>query len=102
MQPRTQIGVDEWLSQRAALLTAVGMWAAGFALAGASAWRTQHPAAGTLEMDETPTAAAATQDTSCDDPPTDTAEAQGAVFLPGDVVVGRRTPTIGVTEMQKP
>jgi hypothetical protein len=104
MRYEMQLGLEEWLPQRAALLTAIGMWAGGFALAGASAWRIQHPTAGTNAMNEN-TSAVATQgncDNASTDAPADTAESEGAVFMPGDMVVGRRTPRTGVTAMQKP
>ena len=107
MRSETQLGFEEWLPRRAALLTALGMWVAGFVLAGASAWRIQDQSRWTDEANQSATSPAATPNTSCDNPTSDmaadTAEPQGgAVFMPGDVVVGRRTPGTGVTQMQKP
>jgi len=106
MRSGTQFGFEEWLPRRAALLTALGVWAAGFALAGASAWRMQHPAGRTYEMSEAPSSVAATSAASCDNPPSgtpaDTTESEGAVFMPEDGLVGRATPRTGATQLQKP
>jgi hypothetical protein len=100
----TQFGFEEWLPRRAALLTALGIWVAGFALAGATAWRMQHPTAGTDEMEVRTSAVAMPNEA-----PTDIAESEEAVLpedavtMPQDVVVGRRTPPrTGVTLMQRP
>jgi hypothetical protein len=103
MRSETQMGFEEWLPRRAALLTAAGIWAAGFALAGASALRMQHTTVATTDgMNEAPTSPASTfryeQPT---DTPADTAESESAVFMGGDVVVGRRPPRRGVAQMQK-
>jgi hypothetical protein len=106
MHSGTQLGFEDRSPHRATLRLALWVWAAGFALAGASAWRMQHPTAGTDEMSAAPTSAALTPSTDCDnssiDTVAETAELQGAVFMPGDVVVGRRSATTSVTEMQKP
>jgi len=54
-------------------------------------------------MGETPVSSAAIV---CDEMPSktpaDNAESQGAVFMPADLVVGRKTPTTGTTQMQEP
>jgi hypothetical protein len=104
MRSGTQFGFEDWLPRRAALLTALGVWTAGFALAGASAWRMQHPT-GTDEMNETFSSAAATSCASCDnapsDAPADTTESKGVVFMPEDGIVARATPRIGA-QLQKP
>jgi hypothetical protein len=104
MHYEMHLGLDEWLPQRAALLTALGMWAGGFALAGASAWRMQHSIADTAAMNETTSAATTLGncDTASTDAPADIAESEGAVFMPSDVLVGRRTPMTGATLMQEP
>jgi hypothetical protein len=106
MRPAKHFGFEEWLRRRAALLTTVGLWTAGFALAGASAWRMQHSITGSDEMRETPTlTAAATPGMSCDNASTDTladtVDLEGALFIPEDLVVGRKTPLIGITQMQR-
>ncbi len=95
MNSGTQFGFEEWLPRRAALLTALGIWAAGFALSGATAWRMQHPTAGTDEMNEARTSAVAMPNEA----PADIAESEQAVFVPEDVVtmpqdmvVGRKRP----------
>jgi hypothetical protein len=92
------LGFEEWLPRRTALLTALAIWVIGLALAGASAWRMQHPAVRAYETNEAPTPAVATPDEA----PAETTESEGAVLLPEDLVVGRRTPTTGVTQLQKP
>jgi hypothetical protein len=106
MRSTNHFGFEEWLPRRAALLTGVGLWTAGFALAGASAWRMQPPIASADEMRETSTAtAAATPGLTCDNAPTDTpvdtAESEGALLIPEDLIVGRNTPLIGITQMQR-
>jgi hypothetical protein len=106
MRSRTQFGSEEWLSRGAVLLTAVGVWAAGFALAGASAWRMQHPTGRTHERSETPSSAAATSSASGDnatrDTTADTTESEeGAVFMPEDGLVGRVTPRTGATQLHQ-
>ncbi len=100
MNSGTQFGFEEWLPRRAALLTALGIWVAGFALAGATAWRMQHPTAGTDEMNKTRTSAVAMPNET----PVDVAESEKAVFVPEDVVtmpqgmvVGRSRPRTHVT-----
>jgi hypothetical protein len=98
-----QFGFEEWLPRRAALLTGLGLWVTGFALAGASAWSMQHRATHTDEMGETPVSSAAIVcDEMPSETPAETAAPQGAVFMPADLVVGRKTPTTGVTQMQEP
>jgi hypothetical protein len=97
-----KFGFEEWLSRRAALLTGLGMWVAGFALAGASGWRMQHRAARTDEMGETRVSGSAI---FCDEVSGDTpgtAEVEGAVFMPADLVVGRKAPTVAMTQTQTP
>jgi hypothetical protein len=93
MHPGMQFDLfEQWLPRRPALMVAVGLWVAGFGMAGASAWR-MHPQTVGVEMNgngATPI-----------DAVSDTAELEEAVFLPEDVVVGLRTPRIGVTLPQK-
>jgi hypothetical protein len=101
---RSATHIHEWWPRRAALMTAAGMWAAGFALFGASEWRIQHDAGRTSTSDATFSSTAPESDTSSDsesaDTPADTAETEGAVFMPGDVVVGSATDRRGMTELQ--
>jgi hypothetical protein len=106
MRSIRHFGFEGWLPRRAAPLTAIGLWVAGFALGGASAWRMQHPITVTDERRETPTSfAAPAPGMSCDNAPTDTpadtAESEDAVLIPEDVIVGRKTPIIGITQMQR-
>jgi hypothetical protein len=100
MRSETQlVGLQGWFSQRAAVLTALGLWTAGFALAGASAWRMQHDAsAATDDGDEASSGVEAARLET----PADTAEPEGAIFMPLDVIVGRDTPALGAVLMQKP
>lgn len=98
MHPGIQLDVfEQWLPRRAAMQAGLWIWVAGFAVAGATAWRMHHQTAGmaatngiAAEIAATPTEAAA-----------DTAEPEGTVFMPVDVVVGLRTPRIGATLIQK-
>jgi hypothetical protein len=79
------------------MLTALGLWTAGFALGGASAWRMHHAAATDDGNEPSSWAEAAPRDT-----PADTAEPQGTLFMPMDIIVGRDTPAKGAVLMQKP
>jgi hypothetical protein len=98
MRSETQLGLEGWFPQRAAVLTALGLWTAGFALGGASAWRMHHASAATDDGNEPSSwAEAAPRET-----PTDTAEPQGTLFMPVDVIVGGNTPATGAMLMQKP
>jgi hypothetical protein len=92
MDPRIQLDLFEtWLPRRPALLAALGIWVAGFATAGATAWRMHHQTVADGEVAVTPTEAVG-----------DTADVERAVFMPEDVVVGVKTPRMGVTLTQKP
>ena len=95
----TQLGLGGWFPQHPAVVTALGLWTAGFALAGASAWRMHHAAVATPDRNEPPSWAVAAQSGA---PAEDTAEPEGTLFMPADVIVGRRTPRVGVVLMQKP
>jgi hypothetical protein len=105
MRSETEMGFDEWFPRRAVLLTASGMWAAGFALGGASAVRMQQTIAGTDGTNEAPTSPESTPVSSRDqgetDAPGDTAESEAAVYMAGDVIVGGKSPRAGATQMQK-
>ena len=98
MYPRIQLdSFEQWLPRRAALQVALGIWTAGFVVAGATAWRMHHPAGGTYDTTgtasdvvETPTEAAS-----------ESAESD-RVLMPIDVIVGLRTPKIGVALRRKP
>jgi hypothetical protein len=98
MQFAAQLGVGEFVPNRAALVTAVAVWTTGFAIAGASAWRMHQATAATDPSAEAPDVAVAAPS----EEPADTAEPEGVVYMPLDVVVGRRTPVTGVMSMQKP
>jgi hypothetical protein len=98
MRSETQLGFEGWFAQRAAVLTALGLWTAGFALGGASTWR-MHRASAAVDDGNEPTswAEAAPRET-----PADTVDPEGTLFMPIDVVVGRSAPATGVVLMQKP
>jgi len=98
MRSETQLGLEGWFPQRAAVLTALGLWMAGFALGGASAWHLHAAPAATDDGDEPSSGAeAALRET-----PAETAEPEGVVFMPLDLIVGRETPAPGAVLMQKP
>ena len=97
MNSGTKIGGREWDPRRVELLTALGIWVAGFALGGASLWRMQHATDGTLERTEGLTSESETPTEALDD----TAEPDAVMSMPGDVIVAHRTPKSGgVTLMQ--
>jgi hypothetical protein len=83
------------------MVTAAALWTTGFAIAGASAWRMHQASAATSSSAEptdwTDWAVAAPSEESAA-----TSEADGVVYMPMDVIVGRRTPLTGVVSMQKP
>jgi hypothetical protein len=80
------------------MMTALGLWTTGFALAGASAWRMHQATAATYHGAEPPDWAVAAPG----EERADTAEPEGILDMPTDVIVGRRTPDTGVMSMQKP
>jgi hypothetical protein len=97
MTSGTEFGRDEWLPRRNALLTALGIWVAGFALGGASLWRMQHATAGISERTEGLTFESETPTEAFDDTP----EPDAVMSMPRDVIVAHRTPKHhGVTLMQ--
>jgi hypothetical protein len=99
MHPGIQLDAfEQWLPRRAALQAGLWIWVAGFAVAGATAWRMHHQTAGTAQTNGIAADIAATPI----DVAADTAEPEGAVFMPVDVVVGLRRPRIGATLSQKP
>ena len=81
---------EQWLPARPALLAALGIWLAAFALAGANAWRMHHKTVNVEETNGSPV------------PVADTDDLKGAVLMPEDAIVGLSTPRIGVTLPQKP
>jgi hypothetical protein len=88
---------EKWLPRRATLQVVIGIWVAGFTVAGATVWRMDHP---TARTDETrvispAVAAAPTEAVS------DMAGSESPLFMPVDMIVGHRTPRIGVTLRQK-
>jgi hypothetical protein len=96
MRSETQLGWEGWLPQRAAVVTALGLWMAGFALGGASAWRMHRASAVTDDGNESSGwAEAAPRET-----PADNADQEVTLFMPVDVIVGRDAP--GAMMMQKP
>ena len=89
---------EQCVPRRAALLMAAGIWVAGFALAGGTAWRLNQQTVRRNEVSGLASVIAATRT----EPADDAAESAEAVVMPLDVVVGLRTPRIGVTLIQKP
>src|SRR5947209_456705 len=67
---------------RGSMVAALGLWAAGFALAGASGLRMHHAAAASYDGDDPRSWAAASTEASAD-----IAEPEGAVYMPPDVIV---------------
>jgi hypothetical protein len=97
MRYETKLGLGGRFPQRAAVVTALGFWTAGLVLAGASALRMHHDAARDAG-NEPPIWAAAAPSETLDD----SAEPEGTLFLPMDVIEGHGTPRAGVMLMQKP
>lgn len=88
---------EKWLPRRATLQVVIGIWVAGFAVAGASLWRMDHPSATTDEMRVTsPEVAAAPTEAV-----TDMARSESSLVMPVDLIVGHRAPRIGVALSQK-
>ena len=88
---------EKWLPRRATLQVVIGIWVAGFAVAGATVWRMDRP---TARRDETRVispeiAAAPTEAVS------DMAGSERPISMPADLIVGHRTPRIGVALRQK-
>jgi hypothetical protein len=98
---------EKWLPRRATLQVVIGIWVAGFAVAGATVWRMDPRTAGssdrrhqTARTDETrvispEVAAAPTEAVS------DMAGSESPLFMPVDVIVGHRAPRMGVALRQK-
>jgi hypothetical protein len=88
---------EKWLPRRATLQVVIGIWVAGFAVAGASMWRMDHQTARTDEMRVTSpeVAGAPTEAIS------DMARSERSLVMPVDLIVGHRTPRIGVALSQK-
>ena|SRR5579859_4954640 len=88
---------EKWLPRRATLQVVVGIWVAGFAVAGATAWRMDHRTARTDETRVTSpeVAAAPTEAVS------DIAASERPLSMPVDMIVGHRMPRIGVALSQK-
>jgi hypothetical protein len=98
MYPRMQLdSFEQWLPRRAALQIALGIWAAGFVVAGATAWRMHHPTGGAYDTTGTASDVVKTPTEAT----SDSAESD-RVLMPIDVIVGLRTPKIGVALRQKP
>ena len=97
MNTGAQIGFEDWLSRRATLQVAVGLWVAGVALAGAAALRMNHDGAGRAS-DEAPTWATAISRGAAAAP----TESDGVLVMPVDTVVAHEAPGTGVTLKQKP
>ncbi len=89
------LGVEQSSPRRTALLATLGIWIAGLALAGATAWRMQHPTVYGANETVTATRPEASADT-------DNGEADGVLLMPADSLVGQRSSKTGVTLMQTP
>jgi hypothetical protein len=88
---------EKWLPRRATLQVVIGIWLAGFAVAAATVWRMDHPIARTDETKVTaPEVAAAPTEAVAD-----LAGSESPLFMPVDLIVGHRTPRIGVALRQK-
>jgi hypothetical protein len=87
---------EKWLPRRATLQVVIGIWVAAFAVASASVWRMDRQTARTDEMRVTPPEAAAPTETV-----SDMAKSERPVVMPEDLIVGHRTPRIGVALSQK-
>jgi len=98
MRSEMQVGLEGWFPQRAAMLTALGLWMAGFALGGASAWHL-HAASAVIDDGDEPSSGA---EAALRETPAATAEPEGAIFMPLDVIVGCETPAPSAVLMQKP
>jgi len=68
------LGFEEWLPRRNANLLALGLWVAGFAMAGAVAARMHHPTTNAADFRSMSFAVEATE--------------PGALVMPEDVLVG--------------
>jgi len=98
MYPRMQLDAfEQWLPRRAALQIALGIWAAGFVVAGATAWRMHHQTRGAYDTAATASDVVGTPTEAA----SDGAESD-RVLMPIDVIVGLRTPKIGMALRQKP
>jgi|HubBroStandDraft_5_1064220.scaffolds.fasta_scaffold219874_2 hypothetical protein len=97
MNTGAQIGFEDWLSRRATLRVAVGLWVAGVVLAGASALHMNHEGAG-RESNEAPASGTAISSGAA---PAAT-ESDGVLVMPLDTVVVHEAPVTGVTLKQKP
>jgi hypothetical protein len=99
MSSTTYSEFEDWLPRPAAFKLAIGLWVAGFAVAGAAAWHMQRaePQPGPTSSPTFSSAGAA-----ADYAPADSAGPAAVEVLPEDVVVGHRAPTPGVTLRQKP
>ena len=98
MYPRMQLeSFEKWLPRRAALQLALGIWVAGFVVAGATAWRMHHPTGGAGDTAGTASDVVGTSTEAASD-----GTESDRVLMPVDAIVGQRTPKIGVALRQKP
>ena len=98
MYPRMPFDLfEKWLPRRVSLKIALGIWGAGFLVAGATAWRMDHPTAGAHET----TGIVVDVDGAQPAAASDSAESE-RVVMPVDEIVGLRTPKVGVALRQKP
>jgi hypothetical protein len=88
---------DFFVPRRATLRAVIGIWVAGLAVAGATVWRMDHQTARTRETRVTvPEVAAAPTEAL-----PDMSGSEIPLYMPVDLIVGHRTPRIGVTLRQK-
>jgi hypothetical protein len=97
MYPRMPLDLfEKWLPRRSTLQIALGIWIVGFVVAGATAWRMHHPTAVSYETAGTSVDVEPPPEAASDSPESE------RVLMPIDVIVGLRTPKIGVAASQKP
>ena len=94
MNATIQSGFNDWLPRRLGLQVAAGLWAAGFVLGGAAAWRMHHD----RPSPETFDTAGVSASTSIEAP----ADLEGVLVLPEDVLTAHRAPSMGAAMKQKP
>ena len=98
MYPQMQLDLfEKWLPRRASSQIALGIWIAGLVVAGATAWRMDHPTVGAHET----TGIAVGVEGAPPEASSDSVESE-RVLMPVDEIVGLRIPKVGVALRQKP
>jgi hypothetical protein len=86
MQPSIYLEFEAWIPRRGGVLVALGIWVAGFVMAAGIAVRMHHESVRTRAPTTSSLVAAPIG------APDATTGSQDTVFMPDDVVVGRRSP----------